>query len=429
MAYHFKDNATTDKDLRKYKEEEMDVISSSFCAAKWLYSIIWLYNGTTASCHHPRPHKIPLMEALRDPSVLHNTQEKKICREQMLKGERPPECSYCWDVEDSLKDAISDRIFKTRSFYVESVRRVKDLNTTININPEILEVAFSRSCNLACSYCCPIFSTSWDKFDTSYSSPHSDTHSPYINVFWKWFPKIVKNLNLLRITGGEPMLSKDFWNLFDWVVANKPNLHFSVNSNLCVSDNLIDKLIEKGKKIKMFEVFTSCEAIGEKAEYLRDGMYFDKFWYNCEKIISQTNVHHFCFMTTVTALSIYSLIDFMNAVEKLKIKFGKDHPNFFINILHHPSLMSVDILPKEAKLKQRDLLLSWYESKKNSPLYRVYELESLKGLIDYLGRSHETSSIATNKFKIFFEKYDKERNKNLLKTFPEIKDWYEVKYE
>jgi len=403
----------------------MDSISSSFCAAKWLYSIIWLYNGTTASCHHPHPHKISLMEALKDPANLHNTPIKKKCREQMLEGERPPECFYCWDVEDAKEDSISDRVFKTGSFYLDSVHKLKDIDPNENINPEILEIAFSRNCNLACAYCCPLFSTSWDKYDPSYVSPYSLEESPFVKIFWRWLPNLIDDLKLLRVTGGEPLLAKDFWDLMDWVIAEKPDLNFSVNSNLCVSDEKIDKLIAKGKQIDKFEVFTSCEAIGPQAEYLRDGMNFDKFWSNCEKIISQTNLHHFCYMVTVNALSVFSLIDFMNEVEKLKVKFGHDHPNFFINILHHPSLMSVDILPKDVRYHQRDLLLSWYQERIDSPLYRVYELESLKGLIDYLGKDSEPTIIMQTKFKNYFDKYDKQRNKELLQVFP-LGDWYKL---
>ena len=414
---------STDKDLRDYKIKEMDSVSTSFCAAKWLYSIIWLYNGTTASCHHPHPHKIPLFEALKDPSNLHNTSVKKKCREQMLGGERPPECFYCWDVEDSKEDAISDRTFKTGSFHLDSVHKLKDRDPQQNINPEILEIAFSRNCNLACAYCCPLFSTSWDKYDYSYNSPFSNQESPYVSIFWKWLAQIIDDLKLLRVTGGEPLLSKDFWKLLDWIILEKPEINFSVNSNLCVSDALIDKLIAKGKQVEKFEVFTSCEAIGPQAEYLRDGMNFDKFWFNCEKIITECEVHHFCFMVTVNSLSVFSLIDFMEAVEKLKVKFGKDHPNFFINILHHPELMSVDILPLDVKHKQRDLLLNWYEERKESPLFRVYEMESLKGLIDYLGNTNEPPPIIQSKFKNFFNKYDKDRNKNLLEVFP-LGEWY-----
>ena len=34
-------------------------------------------------------------------------------RRQMLVGERPRECEYCWKMEDMNKGAVSDRTFKT----------------------------------------------------------------------------------------------------------------------------------------------------------------------------------------------------------------------------------------------------------------------------------------------------------------------------
>jgi len=226
----------TNLDLIEYKKKEMDTVSDSFCAAKWLYSIIWLYNGTTASCHHPKPHKISLIEALKDPSNLHNTSIKKKCREQMLDGTRPPECFYCWDMEDVKEGAISDRVFKTGSFKLDSVHKIKDMDISEKINPEILEVAFSRNCNLACAYCCSLFSTSWDKYDNTYVDPYGHV-SPFVSIFWRWLPTLIKDLKLLRVTGGEPLLSPDFWRLLDWIILKKPDLNFSINSNLCVSDD------------------------------------------------------------------------------------------------------------------------------------------------------------------------------------------------
>ena len=45
-----------------YRERVVNKISPAFCGAKWYNATIWLGNGTTASCHHPPAHKIPLEE-------------------------------------------------------------------------------------------------------------------------------------------------------------------------------------------------------------------------------------------------------------------------------------------------------------------------------------------------------------------------------
>jgi len=45
-------------------------------------------------------HKIPLEEVQKNFKAIHNTKYKKMVRKQMLDGERPKECEYCWKVED-----------------------------------------------------------------------------------------------------------------------------------------------------------------------------------------------------------------------------------------------------------------------------------------------------------------------------------------
>ena len=92
-----------------YKKRVIDTVSPSFCAAKWNNATIWLGSGTTASCHHPPAHKISIDEIKANSKALHNTKHKKLMRKQMLAGERPTECEYCWKIEDIGRDSISDR--------------------------------------------------------------------------------------------------------------------------------------------------------------------------------------------------------------------------------------------------------------------------------------------------------------------------------
>ena len=66
-------------------KKEMDDISPSFCAAKWLQTTLYLQTGWNHSCHHPAPHKIPLDEIKENPRALHNTKFKKIQMQKMLR--------------------------------------------------------------------------------------------------------------------------------------------------------------------------------------------------------------------------------------------------------------------------------------------------------------------------------------------------------
>ena len=47
-------------------------------------------------------------------------------------------------------------------------------------------------------------------------------HNPYIDAFWKWFPDAIGHLHTLRITGGEPLMSKHTFALMEMLI-NNPN--------------------------------------------------------------------------------------------------------------------------------------------------------------------------------------------------------------
>ena len=66
----------------EFKQQVLDP-KGTFCAAKWYNATIWLGSGMTTSCHHPLPHKVEVDDVMRNPKALHNTQKKKMEREQI----------------------------------------------------------------------------------------------------------------------------------------------------------------------------------------------------------------------------------------------------------------------------------------------------------------------------------------------------------
>jgi len=93
-------------------KDELDQVGCGFCLAKWSQVTIHLASGINHSCHHVAAHKIPLDELAKNPNALHNTQFKKNQRRMMLNDQRPPECDYCWRIEDNTNE-YSDRVIKS----------------------------------------------------------------------------------------------------------------------------------------------------------------------------------------------------------------------------------------------------------------------------------------------------------------------------
>src|SRR6056297_1429855 len=147
----------------EYRKRVIDTKSKSWCAAKWYNATIWLGSGMTTSCHHPPAHHVSVEDVVKNPKALHNTAQKKKDRQQMMAGERPPGCEYCWKIEDMGKDSISDRVYKTVIYDDDDLDKAYLIGAETDVNLKTLEISFDRTCNFACSYCNPAFSTTWVK--------------------------------------------------------------------------------------------------------------------------------------------------------------------------------------------------------------------------------------------------------------------------
>ncbi|MEQ1723012.1 MAG: twitch domain-containing radical SAM protein [Pseudobdellovibrio sp.] len=435
-----------------FKNNVLDSISPTLCAAKWLDSTIWLYSGLTVSCHHPPSHKIDLNEIEANPSAIHNTREKKQARLEMQEGKRPKECEYCWKIEDLSKEHISDRVFKSLQYNSDELKKLKDTDYKQDVNLKTLEIAFDRTCNFACSYCNPSYSTRWVKDITDngpyqnlqtdkrdhYVSTHagSDPYfgkeiNPYVEAFWKWWPELKKSLTQLRITGGEPMMSPHFWKLLEVFKADgNLNINLAVNSNLGGRDELIDKFIKESHHINHLEIYTSNESYGEQAEYIRDGLNYEKWKNNIERLLTEGNVKRMHVMMTINGLCLFSITELLDQFLAWKLRFGYTNPTISLNILRWPTFQSALALPMELRLEVVGRIKVWFEKNKNSHLLMEYEIDQLKRLIDYLERATEATDGAASQedlaidLKRFLLQYDKRRNKNYNLVFEErVTSW------
>ena len=78
-------------------EQMQAQLGPALCLAKWKQVSLHLPTGLNNSCYHPPLHQIDEQPLVFHPSALHNTAHKKNMRKLMLAGEKPSECSYCWN--------------------------------------------------------------------------------------------------------------------------------------------------------------------------------------------------------------------------------------------------------------------------------------------------------------------------------------------
>ena len=436
-----------------FKQTVLDPLSASFCAAKWYNATIWLGSGMTTSCHHPPAHLVDRDRVRANPRLLHNTDQKKEDRRKMLAGERPAGCEYCWKIEDMGSDAISDRVYKSKIFPIEALDEAFNTTPDADVNLRTLEIAFDRTCQFACSYCNPAFSTTWVN-DIRRNGPYNNlvsdgrnhfTHAhdsaqlykfgetnPYVEAFFKWWESdLHRTLQELRITGGEPLMSGYTWKLIDWFKQNqgKSQTRLAINSNLG-TDVDIDRLLSSVDGMNI-DLYTSNEAIGLQAEYIRDGLVWDDWANNVERLLDSDKFQGIHVMCTVNALCLDSLDSLLDCILNWKLEYGKQAIGFTLNILRFPSFQSPLVLPTELKTHYKNVLETWLANNGNNRHLHEHEINHLQRLIDYLDVVKTPHSEAfempklLNDFKQFYTQYDQRRGKDFGQTFPNLKTWYD----
>lgn len=431
--------------------ERLNQVSTSFCLAKWYQVSLLLQSGHTHSCHHPTPHKIPVIEASLSSAHLHNTVYKKSLRKQMLKGERPKECEHCWHMEDLGQ--LSDRHFKSsHPWAMPHFAEALEAGAEKNVIPRYLEVSFDNICNFKCAYCSAHSSSRWlseikehGPYPTSsrFGDLNAMSEKPlanqenniYVRAFWRWWPNIVGQLDTFRITGGEPLLSDKTWKVLTYLQERSyTQLKFALNSNMGVPAHLIERLgqhvNELEGRIQNFTLFTSMDTVGEQAEYIRYGLDFELYTNNLKAFLLNVKWHiRVVFMVTVNALSISGMAGLVEKVIELKREFPQHEFGFDTPYLRHPEFLSVKILSPDFNYYLENVIRAMTKVNGDPTIrFNSNEVEKVQNILKFMqSDSVPFDLIQTRKdFAKFIVEYDVRRKLNFNNVFPEYADFLKM---
>ena len=440
-------------------KDKLDTISPSMCLAKWSQVSLHLPTGLNNSCYHPPLHKIDAEEVARDPAALHNTAIKKQQRKMMVDGQRPSECSYCWNIEDTGN--YSDRHYRSgEPWAMMDFDKIKEGGWEANINPRYVEVNFNHACNFACTYCSPQFSTTWgQEIDKHGAYPTIKEHNapehfkgrnrpvpareenPYVDAFWKWWPDMYKDLKHFRMTGGEPMMDKNTYKVFDWVLDNpKPDLHLNVTSNFCPpNEKLWDKYLDYVKRIcaeenvEHFMNFVSVDSWGSQAEYLRRGLDFDRMWHHVDQFLTEIpGRNSITFIITYNNLSIVGIKKLLQGILELRKKHSKDYQRIWFDtpLLREPDWQNIQILPESYQMLHEDTI-EWMKQNietRDNRLHCIkdFEIQRMERDLAYMRKRSVDVDRKRADFWKFFKEYDKRHNHDIRQIFPEMQQFFDV---
>ena len=437
-------------------EQMKDNLGPALCLAKWKQVSLHLPTGLNNSCYHPPLHAIDPQAIAINPAALHNTEHKKEQRRIMLRQERPAECSYCWNMEDQGK--LSDRHYRSgEPWAAVDFEQITNSTGSEDVVPSYVEVNFNHACNLRCSYCSPQFSSSWaDEVarDGGYptSTVHNDPahftgnrlpipareHNPYVEAFWAWWPTLYPALEHFRMTGGEPLMDKNTYRVFDYVIANpSKKLHLNVTSNFSVEESLFQKYLTAVKticdgRIEHFMQYVSLDGWGTQAEYMRHGMNFDLVWSRVDQYLTKVpSYNSLTFIITMNNLGVSNLKQLLEGILELRRKHSSTYQRVWFDtpVLREPAWQSLQILP-ESYVQRLEAVRDWMNknlSTEADPFngFKDYEVARLDRDIAWMRSAQsQDHSVARADFYRFFNEHDRRRGTDFLKTFPEMRSWW-----
>jgi organic radical activating enzyme len=441
-------------------------LGPALCLAKWKQVSLHLPTGLNNSCYHPPLHAIDAGVLKDNPGALHNTEHKKAQRVIMLKNEKPSECSYCWNIE--AHGQLSDRHYRSGEPWA-----AEDYETIVNstglednVVPSYVEVNFNHACNLACSYCSPQFSSTWQQeVDRWGGYPTSTTHNdsshftgrnrpipardtnPYVEAFWRWWPELYPRLKHFRMTGGEPLMDRNTYKVFDYVLAlPKPDLHLNVTSNFSVEPALFEKYLDYVKQlcntqIEHFMQYVSIDTGNpEHAEYIRHGLNARRLYGYVSRYLNEVpSRNSLTFIITMNNLSLVGLQRQLEWILDLRRIHSKTYQRVWFDtpLLRKPEWQSLQILPA----MYVDMLartVDWMELNRETPDapfhgFKDYEIQRMRRDLDWMREGSkldpEYVKLQRANFYRFFNEHDLRRKTDFLTTFPGMREfWNECRY-
>ena len=297
------------------------------CQLKWTWSSIYLYRGSTNSCHRVE-HTQLTPDTFKD---FHNTPKKIADRELMLDGQWPSGgCEYCKKIEEA--GGSSDRLLHLNIPDLTPLElNTNPLSTTVT--PRIVEVYFDNTCNMSCVYCHDRYSSKIQQENIQFGrfekngliidnfTQQSNYKEQLTDKFWLWMDEHYSDIKRLHILGGEPFYQKQFEICLDFLHNHKnKQLEFNIISNLMISPEKLKthimriKELVATKKIKRFEITASIDCWGDEQEYIRYGLKLDQWKQNFEFLVNEKwiilNINQV--ITSLTIPSSPRLIEYIN---------------------------------------------------------------------------------------------------------------------
>lgn len=219
--------------------------------------------------------------------------------------------------------------------YVNVLSKAYDNDYPLGDYPSIMEFELSNTCNLECTMCTGLLSSSIRK-NRDKLPP---LESPYGDKFVEELREFIPHLKEARFNGGEPFMIKIYYKIWDLIFELNPSIKITVATNGTVLSGKVKDYLSKGN----FHLNISMDGFSEETyEQIRINgnhkrLHENFTWF---KEYCATNKRNLCVMVNPLRQNWQEMPDFINWVNHHKV-------HIWFNTIVHPEEQALWSLPQD----------------------------------------------------------------------------------
>jgi len=402
-------------------------LPDTFCSMPFIRLDTTLNGSGAPCCEYRSPN-----DEIQDSVIkVWNSKEWTLLRKQIVAGERPKGCDYCWKAEDAKVKSLRKVCGEIFSKFMPNLDKNYNFETgELSTLPATMTVYPSNLCNLACRMCKPSISTTlnskWNEKIVQITGinnyPLRDNQQ-YKDTLFRDIGIMGPTLSQIAFGGGEPFMIPK---VIDILIALQPyanNMSFFTNTNCTKLMHGNINIIDLIQPFKYKILCVSIDGPPELNEYIRHGTNHSAVLNNINLLMTKK-----CIIHTNTAVTIYNIL---HIADTFKYIMKEINPECItIHISQDRSFTDPAILSSDLRLVAETRLRSFISEVQNGLYPNVTDsinrdlITCSQRIVDYIVNQPTTEKLNT------FVEYTKEQDRmfgtDILSCNPEFSSLFAV---
>ena len=297
------------------------------------------------------------------------------------KGIFPKECNLC--KKEELAGAISERL-SLQSFDHKPVFEIG--------------IKFSNLCNLACRFCNPNDSSTYQKITSTV--PQYESISTDITEDSDTWNKILNYIEhkvftdkeiIIHPIGGEPLLAPGFYKLLDWCISKNIAKFITLRITTSFYSKINNDFLNKCTKFARTEIIASIDSVDDNYSLVRFPGKFTKIEKHLEVIKPYLNYNFDINLAVAPVVSLNNILylpDIINFWQKFTLTIDQRRFSMFSWHLYQPT----ELMPENVPVYLQDLIFDTLDKAINHGFLKQPNTERFRDVLVGLRESIKTSN-------------------------------------